>query len=181
MSRVVRNENGRANTFPALKRPSPTAHAHPAGVGGGHASTEESFPAIGGKVGNFIPFDLMARGRRVPAELQRFREPAHRGFVADDWNTSIVHLTWVFPFAGDGERGQRPANEPPVYMLRWLPASALVVADAGYVGYNVAATMILANVFFLIRMSSKATFTAETQERLESSRRDCQLLARTSR
>jgi len=55
-------------------------------------------------------------------------------------------------------------------MLRWLPAAALIVADAGYVGYEVVATMIRANVAFLIRMSSNATFYTEGDEPLEEFR-----------
>ena len=44
------------------------------------------------------------------------------------------------------------------------------MADAGYVGYDVAAKMIPAKVFFLIRMSSNATFYSETDEPLEEFR-----------
>ena len=54
-------------------------------------------------------------------------------------------------------------------MLRWLPAAALIVADAGYVGYDVVATM-MTKVSFLIRMSSKATFYSEVNEPLEQFR-----------
>jgi hypothetical protein len=46
-------------------------------------------------------------------------------------------------------------------MLPWLPKLALIVADAGYVGYDLVQTLVSANVFFLIRMSSNATFYTE--------------------
>ena len=55
-------------------------------------------------------------------------------------------------------------------MLSWLPKWALIVADAGYVGYEVAAKMISAKVFFLIRMSSSATFYTEGNEALQEFR-----------
>jgi hypothetical protein len=55
-------------------------------------------------------------------------------------------------------------------MLRWLPAAALIVADAGYVGYDVVATMISAGVCFLIRMSSNATFYTAANEPLDEFR-----------
>ena len=46
-------------------------------------------------------------------------------------------------------------------MLPWLPSLAMIVADAGYVGYEVTATILSAKLFFLIRMSSHATFYTE--------------------
>lgn len=54
-------------------------------------------------------------------------------------------------------------------MLPWLPAAALIVADAGYVGYEVVATM-MTTTSFLIRMSSMATFYSETNGPLEQFR-----------
>ena len=46
-------------------------------------------------------------------------------------------------------------------MLPWLPAMAMIVTDAGYVGYDVVATILSSKLFFLIRMSSHATFYTE--------------------
>jgi len=43
-------------------------------------------------------------------------------------------------------------------MLRWLPAAVMLVADAGYVGYEVARALMATSLSFLIRMSSNATF-----------------------
>jgi hypothetical protein len=87
------------------------------------------------------------------------------------WNTSIVHLTLGFPFCWRlGKGGKASERSHLIHMLRWLPASALIVADAGYVGYDVAAKMILAKVFFLIRMSSNATFYSEANEPLDEFR-----------
>ena len=86
------------------------------------------------------------------------------------WNTSIVHLTLGIPFCWRLGNGSKPSERSHlIFMLRWLPPAALIVADAGYVGYDVVATMIT-KVAFLIRMSSKATFYTETNEPLEQFR-----------
>ena len=54
------------------------------------------------------------------------------------WNTSIVHLTLGFPFCWRlGKGGKASERSHLIHMLRWLPAAALIVADAGYVGYDV--------------------------------------------
>ena len=126
------------------------------------------------KVGNFIPFGCDGTRQTCPRSEELEQRLGTGGIEASSpmiWNTSIVHLTLGIPFCWRwGKGGKASERSHLISMLRWLPASALVVADAGYVGYNVAATMILANVFFLIRMSSKATFYSETQELLEEFR-----------
>jgi hypothetical protein len=87
------------------------------------------------------------------------------------WNTSIVHLKLGFPFCWRwGKGGKASERSHLIYMLRWLPAAALIVADAGYVGYEVVKAMILARVSFLIRMSSHATFYTESNEPLDEFR-----------
>ena len=87
------------------------------------------------------------------------------------WNTSIVHLTLGFPFCWRfGKGGKATERSHLIHMLRWLPTAALIVADAGYVGYGVTAAMVLAKVFFLIRISSMATFYTESNEPLNEFR-----------
>ena len=126
------------------------------------------------KVGNFIPFGCDGTRQECPRteELeQRLGTFGKEGSPPMIWNTSIVHLTLGFPFCWRlGKGGKASERSHLIDMLRWLPASALIVADAGYVGYDVAATMILANVCFLIRMSSNATFYSETDEPLDEFR-----------
>jgi Transposase DDE domain len=126
------------------------------------------------KVGNFIPFGCDGTRQTCPRteELeQRLGTFGKEGSPPMIWNTSIVHLTLGFPFCWRlGKGGKASERSHLMYMLRWLPTSALIVADAGYVGYDVAATMILANVCFLIRMSSNATFYSEANESLDEFR-----------
>jgi hypothetical protein len=123
------------------------------------------------KVGNFIPFGCDGTRQACPRteELERrLGTFGKEGSAPMIWNTSIVHLTLGFPFCWRlGKGGKASERSHLIAMLRWLPASALLVADAGYVGYEVSAAMILANVFFLIRMSSNATFYSEANEPLD--------------
>ena len=123
------------------------------------------------KVGNFIPFGCDGTRQACPRteELERrLGTFGKEGSPPMIWNTSMVHLTLGFPFCWRlGKGGKASERSHLIFMLRWLPASALIVADAGYVGYEVTAAMILANVFFLVRMSSNATFYSEANEPLD--------------
>jgi hypothetical protein len=126
------------------------------------------------KAGNFIPFGCDGTRQACPRseELEkRLGTFGKEGSAPMIWNTSMVHLTLGFPFCWRlGKGGKASERSHLIHMLHWLPAAAMVVADAGYVGYDVAATMIASNVFFLIRMSSNATFYTETDEALDEFR-----------
>jgi hypothetical protein len=126
------------------------------------------------KVGEFIPFGCDGTRQACPRteELeQRLGTFGKEGSSPMIWNTSIVHLTLGFPFCWRfGKGGKASERSHLISMLQLLPAAALIVADAGYVGYEVARTMIAANVWFLIRMSSTATFYTEAHELLDTFR-----------
>jgi len=126
------------------------------------------------KVGDFIPLGCDGTRQACPRteELERrLGTFGKEGSPPMIWNTSIVHLTLGFPFCWRlGKGGKASERSHLIHMLRWLPTAALIVADAGYVGYEVAAAMIRANVSFLIRMSSNATFYTEGDEPLEEFR-----------
>lgn len=71
------------------------------------------------------------------------------------WITALVHLTTGIPWSwrlGKGDAGER---EHLRQLLPTLPARALVITDAGYNGYDLAAALLAAGASFLIRMSSK--------------------------
>jgi hypothetical protein len=71
------------------------------------------------------------------------------------WVTACVHLTtgmlWSWRL-GKGTAGERDHLRE---LLPTLPERALVVADAGYNGYDLAAAVLATGASFLIRMSSK--------------------------
>jgi Transposase DDE domain len=70
------------------------------------------------------------------------------------WVTALVHLTTGIPWAWRLGKADASERDHLRRMLRTLPAAALVIADAGFVGYDLAAALIAAKASFLIRMSS---------------------------
>ncbi len=87
------------------------------------------------------------------------------------WNTSIVHLALGIPWCWRLGRGGKASERTHlIQMIPLLPKLALVVTDAGYVGYNVVRQLMEKQVFFLIRMSSSATFYTEQERPLEKFR-----------
>jgi hypothetical protein len=78
------------------------------------------------------------------------------------WVTAIVHLLTGVPWTWVFGRGSKPSERNHlVQMLKNLPRQALVVADAGYYGYDLMLELIGAGVSFLIRMSSTVTLYTE--------------------
>lgn len=151
------------------KLPMPVLRALAAGIRG-------RFPAVfreRWKVGNFIPFGCDGTRQNCPRteELERrLGSGGKEGSSPTIWNTSIVHLTLGVPFCWRLGKGSKSSERSHlIFMLRWLPQAALVVADAGYVGYEVMATM-FSRASFLIRMSSMATFYSESNEPLDQFR-----------
>jgi hypothetical protein len=126
------------------------------------------------KVGNFIPLGCDGTRQACPRteELERrLGTFGKEGSSPMIWNTSIVHLTLGFPYCWRlGKGGKSSERSHLLFMLRWLPAAALIVVDAGYVGYEVVATKMKQKVFFLMRMSSMATFYSDTNEPLNEFR-----------
>jgi hypothetical protein len=112
------------------------------------------------KVGGFIPLGCDGTRQACPRteELEkRLGTFGKEGSSPMIWNTSIVHLTLGFPFCWRlGKGGKASERSHLLHMLRWLPASALIVADAGYVGYDVVATMIAKTRWPCLRRSTAA-------------------------
>lgn len=120
----------------------------------------------------FIPLGCDGTRQECPRseELeQRLGTVTRKGKLSDApsiWNTSIVHLALGIPWCWRFGRGTKPSERKHlIQMIPQLPKLALIVADAGYVGYEVTRALMKANVWFLIRMSCNATlFTEDDQE-----------------
>lgn len=120
----------------------------------------------------FIPLGCDGTRQECPRteELeQRLGTVTREGHLPDApsiWHTSIVHLALGIPWCWRFGRGKKPSERKHLMqMIPQLPKLALIVADAGYVGYEVTRVLMEANVWFLIRMSCNATlFTEDDQE-----------------
>jgi hypothetical protein len=121
--------------------------------------------ARGWLVEGFVPLGCDGTRLACPrtAELERHLGQAGKPQSAPMvWLTALVHLRLGVPWAWRWGKGTASERGHLLQLLPVLPAAALVVADAGYVGYDVARTLIEHGVCFLIRMSSQATlYTAQ--------------------
>jgi hypothetical protein len=71
------------------------------------------------------------------------------------WVTALVHLTTGVPWGWRLGKGNASERAHLGHLIATLPALALVIADAGFNGYDLAAAILAAEGSFLIRMSSK--------------------------
>ena len=109
--------------------------------------------------GGFIP--LGCDGSRLECcrndeLIARMGEAGKAGGAPSLWVAAVVHLTAGVPWSwrlGRGDAGERDHLKrlPPS-----LPRRALVVADAGFDGYDLAVSILDSGASFLIRMSSKS-------------------------
>jgi hypothetical protein len=72
------------------------------------------------------------------------------------WVTALVHLTTGVPWSWRLGRGNAAERDHLRRLLPSLPGRALVVADAGFDGYDLAVAILDSGASFLIRMSSKS-------------------------
>jgi Transposase DDE domain len=116
-----------------------------------------------GQVAGFIPLGCDGTRLACPrtaALAQRLGQAGKDGAAPTVWLTALVHLR--SGLLGSWRLGKGTARERDHLrrLLPTLPARALVVADAGYVGYALARALLAARVDFLIRVSSQAALYA---------------------
>jgi Transposase DDE domain len=111
-------------------------------------------------VDGFIPLGCDGSRLRCPrtAELeQRLGQAAQPETPPQVWLTALVHLRlgllWSW-WLGKGDASERQHLQR---LADTLPAHALVVADAGYQGYDLVQALLQAGVQFLIRVSTQTT------------------------
>ena len=77
------------------------------------------------------------------------------------WVTALVHLRWGVPLQWWFGISNACERSHLLKMLCTLPHNALLVADAGYVGFQLAHALMDNDVMFLLRMCSNATLYQE--------------------
>jgi len=111
--------------------------------------------------GGFIPLGCdgsrleCCRNDESPAGLGRAGKAACSPSL---WVTAVVHLTTGVPWSWQLGKGDASERDHLRRLLPTLPEKALIVADAGYDGYDLAAAILDSGASFLIRMSSKSRF-----------------------
>jgi hypothetical protein len=98
---------------------------------------------------------------RAEALERRLGQAGQAGSAPTVWLTALVHLRLGVPWAWRWGKGTASERMHLRRLLPTLPADALLVADAGYVGYDLLRTLLERKVCFLIRMSCQATFYRE--------------------
>jgi hypothetical protein len=83
------------------------------------------------------------------------------------WVTALVHLRWGVPLQWWFGISNACERSHLLKMLCTLPHNALLVADAGYVGFQLAHALMDKDVMFLLRMCSNATLYQESGVGLE--------------
>jgi hypothetical protein len=92
------------------------------------------------------------------AELERHLGQAGKDQSAPSlWLTVLVHLRLGVPWAWRIGKGTASERSHLLQMVKLLPQAALLIADAGYSGFDLAKELMQAKVSFLLRMSSNVT------------------------
>jgi hypothetical protein len=126
--------------------------------------------ALGWLVAGFVPLGCDGTRLECPRteELERRLGQAGKpGSAPTLWLTALVHLRLGVPWAWRWGKGTASERGHLRHLLGVLPAAARVVADAGYVGYDLLRARRRRRVSFLIRMSCQATFYTERGTRVE--------------
>src|SRR5712692_2522125 len=76
------------------------------------------------------------------------------------WVTAVVHLSLGVLWSWRLGKGTASERTHLCHLVKTLPRRALLVADAGYVGYELLAALQAAGISFLIRLSSSAPLYA---------------------
>ena len=116
-------------------------------------------------IGEWIPLGCDGSRLECPRTVE-LEKRLGRGGKEDSaptvWVTAIVHLLTGVPWTWRFGRGSKPDERRHlVEMLKDLPRKALIIADAGYYGYDLMLDLMAAGVSFLIRMSSTVTLYTE--------------------
>src|SRR4051812_19547311 len=120
--------------------------------------------------GGFIP--LGCDGSRLECcrndeLLARMGRAGKAGCSPTLWVTAVVHLTTGVPWSWSLGRGDASERDHLQRLLPTLPGRALIVADAGFDGYDLAAAILNSGASFLIRMSSKSRLFVDEAADLE--------------
>jgi hypothetical protein len=97
---------------------------------------------------------------------QRLGQAGKDGSAPSIWVTALVQLRLGLPWAWRLGKGTASERSHLMQMVPLLPVAALLVADAGYFGFELTRRLVAARICFLLRMSSNVTLYTVAQVRL---------------
>jgi Transposase DDE domain len=119
-------------------------------------------------IGEFVPLGCDGSRLECPrsCELEtRLGQAGKPDSAPTLWVTALVHLRTGLLWAWRLGKGTASEGGHLKALLTALPANALLVADAGYMGYDLYASILDSGRSFLIRVSSRAyLYTQEQQD-----------------
>ena len=107
---------------------------------------------------------------RISSLERRLGEAGKADSAPSIWLTAIVHLATGVPWAWRFGKGTASERDHLKHLLGTLPAMALIVCDAGYIGFDLCRRIMAAGADFLIRMSSTVTLYTEEKTPLRGYR-----------
>jgi len=118
-------------------------------------------------VDGWIPFGVDGSRLALPryATLERHFGTAGTGDFPHLWVTSVVHLSTGVPWSWRFGRSAASERHQFCHLVPTLPQRSLVMADAGYVGYEVWETLIKHGRHFLIRLGANVQVYADYEVR----------------
>jgi len=103
---------------------------------------------------------------RISTLEARLGEAGKTDSAPSIWLTAVVHLATGVPLAWRFGKGTASERDHLKHLLGTLPSMALIVCDAGYVGFDLCRQIMASGADFLIRMSSTVTLYTEREEPL---------------
>src|SRR5260370_39669341 len=121
-------------------------------------------------VDGFIPFGC--DGSRLQCPRSQQLEERLPSSSTDDappqvWVTALVHLALGVLWSWRLGKGTANEREHLRQLMATLPRGALLVADAGYVGYELLQALLAAQLSFLIRFSSRSPLYSQDKYTLK--------------
>jgi hypothetical protein len=137
-------------------------------------------------VDGFVPIGCDGSGLQCPRsqELEeqlrhrsrkrkrRGRKPRNGPRAPHLWATTTVHLGLGLLWSWRLGTGTADEREHLVQLLPTLPERTLLIADAGFIGYDLLKTLVDKNISFLIRLCSKAPLYSHKRINRERFRED---------
>jgi DDE family transposase len=126
---------------------------------------------LGGRwdVAGWIPFGVDGSRLAVPryAKLERCLGSPGKGEFPQMWLTSLVHLPTGVPWSWRLGKATSSERKHLLQLLPTLPPRSLVVADAGFVGFDGWKTMTQQGQAFLIRLSPNCSLYVDYEVTLD--------------